>query len=139
MGSESKLIWKPEQGVRAPVEDLGGLNRAWLIPTCCTGHIGMFLLSGDPASRREYWERATWRGGGSVLNIVGEGQGLLPLSRLVGPLSLSDPGWGTPVIPLSVFPRPLSTAKSISIPGQDSSLQLMCKGGGTSRGGSSNS
>uniref|UniRef100_A0A2K5KGQ3 C2 NT-type domain-containing protein n=1 Tax=Colobus angolensis palliatus TaxID=336983 RepID=A0A2K5KGQ3_COLAP len=38
---------------------------------------------------------------------------------------------------LSVFPRPPSTAKSISIPGQDSSLQLTCKGGGTSSGGSS--
>ncbi|KAJ1077718.1 hypothetical protein K5549_011045 [Capra hircus] len=37
------------------------------------------------------------------------------------------------------FKTPPSTAKSISIPGQDSSLQLTCKGGGTSRGGSSNS
>uniref|UniRef100_A0A2K5RE47 Estrogen-induced osteoclastogenesis regulator 1 n=1 Tax=Cebus imitator TaxID=2715852 RepID=A0A2K5RE47_CEBIM len=37
----------------------------------------------------------------------------------------------------SVFIWPPSTAKSISIPGQDSSLQLTCKGGGTSSGGSS--
>lgn len=35
------------------------------------------------------------------------------------------------------FKTPPSTAKSISIPGQDSSLQLTCKGGGTSSGGSS--
>eukprot|EP00070_Physeter_catodon_P032088 XP_028338982.1 protein FAM102A isoform X4 [Physeter catodon] len=34
------------------------------------------------------------------------------------------------------FKTPPSTAKSISIPGQDSSLQLTCKGGGTSSGGS---
>ncbi|KAK2507392.1 hypothetical protein MC885_006280 [Smutsia gigantea] len=37
----------------------------------------------------------------------------------------------------SVLPRPPSTAKSISIPGQDSSLQLTCKGGGTSTSGHS--
>nr|XP_008518178.1 PREDICTED: protein FAM102A isoform X2 [Equus przewalskii] len=35
------------------------------------------------------------------------------------------------------FKTPPSTAKSISIPGQDSSLQLTCKGGGTSSSGSS--
>nr|XP_012627499.1 protein FAM102A isoform X2 [Microcebus murinus] len=35
------------------------------------------------------------------------------------------------------FKTPPSTAKSISIPGQDSSLRLTCKGGGTSGGGSS--
>nr|XP_040139766.1 protein FAM102A [Ictidomys tridecemlineatus] len=35
------------------------------------------------------------------------------------------------------FKTPPSTAKSISIPGQDSSLQLTCKGGGTSSGGGS--
>ncbi|KAG8512773.1 Protein FAM102A [Galemys pyrenaicus] len=35
------------------------------------------------------------------------------------------------------FKTPPSTAKSISIPGQDSSLQLTCKGGGTSSGGKS--
>ncbi|KFO19478.1 Protein FAM102A [Fukomys damarensis] len=35
------------------------------------------------------------------------------------------------------FKTPPSTAKSISIPGQDASLQLTCKGGGTSSGGSS--
>ncbi|KAF3821055.1 hypothetical protein GH733_011208 [Mirounga leonina] len=34
------------------------------------------------------------------------------------------------------FKTPPSTAKSISIPGQDSSLQLTCKGGGTSGSGS---
>ncbi|XP_036040568.1 protein FAM102A isoform X1 [Onychomys torridus] len=35
------------------------------------------------------------------------------------------------------FKTPPSTAKSISIPGQDSTLQLTCKGGGTSSHGSS--
>ncbi|XP_037351344.1 early estrogen-induced gene 1 protein isoform X1 [Talpa occidentalis] len=35
------------------------------------------------------------------------------------------------------FKTPPSTAKSISIPGQDSSLQLTCKGGGTSSSGKS--
>ncbi|XP_058158844.1 early estrogen-induced gene 1 protein [Dasypus novemcinctus] len=37
------------------------------------------------------------------------------------------------------FKTPPSTAKSISIPGQDSSLQLTCKGGGTSGSGSGSS
>lgn len=39
----------------------------------------------------------------------------------------------------SALLRPPSTAKSISIPGQDSSLQLTRKGGGTGSGGGTNS
>lgn len=61
--------------------------------------------------------------------------GTLPSSGLLGS-PVFDPECGAPQSHPSVLPRPPSTAKSISIPGQDSSLQLTRKGGGTSGSGS---
>lgn len=92
-----------------------------------------------PASRRECWCRPPEGWGLCPEHCRGRARDSSLVQARGVPCLLLTPSWGTPVTPLSVFPRPPSTAKSISIPGQDSSLQLTCKGGGTSRSGSSNS
>ena len=109
------------------------------LPGFCTGHHWNVPALGRPLLQDVSAGAGCLRGGGCPGHCGGRGRGSSLLQARGVPCLLLTPSWGTPVTPLSVFPRPPSTAKSISIPGQDSSLQLTCKGGGTSCGGSSNS